>query len=129
MVYAPEEKLKMDRLMEIFADYVAASDEIDIAYTDKTGFVQLVIAENSDYFFFPIQGYDDMLQLFFYHILCDEVELALKRDPDLRNQTMDYSIPYERLRAILDTMDEDRDYAMDKLEKFIDHWKHHPYLP
>lgn len=129
MVYSPEEKIRMDCLLEAFGDYLAGSGEIDVAYSEKTGFVELVVEEGADHLFFPIKSFDDMLQFFFYSVLSEEVSLAEERNPDLTNATMDYSVPYERLRAIVATMDADRDYALGKLEEFIDYWKRQNLLP
>ena len=37
MVYTPEKKKRMERLLEVFSDYVAESQYLGIAYADKTG--------------------------------------------------------------------------------------------
>ena len=129
MIYTPEEKQRMDRLLEVFADYLANSTEIDVAYAKKTGYVELVIAENADYVYFPIENYDDMLQMFFYHVLCDEVKVACDRDPHLRNNTMDYKVPFERLCCILAPLGEAGTYERGELIKFIAHWKKQRQLP
>lgn len=129
MVYTPEEKRRMDALMLAFADYVAQSTEIDVAWSDKSGYVRLIIDDCADSVFFLIENFDDMLQMFFYDILADEVAAALRRDPALTNRTMDYSVPYQRLKRIVNTMDSDREYALKELDKFIETWKNQDLLP
>ena len=66
MVYAREEKERMDRLLAAFADYVESSDEMDVAYSPKSGYVRLITAEDADAVYFPIESYDAMLEMFFY---------------------------------------------------------------
>ena len=128
MRYTAEEKLKMERLLEAFGDYLAKNQDVDVAYSEKTGYVRLIIAECADAVFFPIQNYNEMLQMFFYDILCDEVSHALERNASLTNADMDYSAVRERLASILSTL-EDRDHAMSELDRFINTWKSHPLLP
>jgi hypothetical protein len=58
MVYTLEEKKKMDSVLQALAAYTAAHAEFDIAYSDKTGYVRLIIAEQADQVFFPLSGFD-----------------------------------------------------------------------
>lgn len=70
-----------------------------------------------------------MLEMFFYDVLSDEVDAAWEKDPDMINQTMDYSVPYKRLKTYVDAMGAEREYAQKKLDKFIAFWKNQEYLP
>lgn len=71
MVYTAEEKNRMDRVLEAFRAYVASSRSMDVAYSEKTGYVRLIIAEYADSVFFPIRTADEFLKMFFFDILFD----------------------------------------------------------
>lgn len=129
MVYTRKEKQKIDSLLMVFGDYLATNKNVDIAYSEKSGYVRLIIDECADSVFFKIESFDDMLEMFFYDVLSDEVDAAWRKDPNLTNQTMDYSIPYKRLKVYVDVMGPEREYAQKKLDTFITFWKNHEYLP
>ena len=107
MIYSSEEKLRMDRLLATFSDYVAHSQDIDIAYSDKSGFVRLIIEECADTVFFPITSFDDMLSMFLGDFLLNE-----------ETRVQDYQcIDYDRLRCRLTPrlsgLGEDSRYSLD----------------
>lgn len=62
MRYTQEEKKRMDRLIKAFEDYLNCNEEYDIAYSERSGYVLLVIAECGENLFFPIFGFEDMLR-------------------------------------------------------------------
>lgn len=43
MVYTQKEKQKIDNLLMVFGDYLAANKNVDIAYSEKSGYVRLII--------------------------------------------------------------------------------------
>ena len=117
MKYSPEEKLRMDRLLATFSDYVAHSQDIDIAYSDKSGFVRLIIEECADAVFFPITSFDDMLSMFLGDFLQDE-----------ETRVQDYQcIDYDRLRCRLTPrlsgLGEDSRYSLDFMDRYFAQWK------
>ena len=73
MVYSSEEKARMDRLVEAFSEYIAASPEFDIAYTEKSGYLWLVIAEDAERIYFPIRSFDEMLDMLFHDVLFEHI--------------------------------------------------------
>lgn len=73
MVYTIEEKKKMDDIARVFSQYVADSREIDLAYTEKTGYIRLIIEEYADPVFFPIADAEDLLEMFIYDNFEDEL--------------------------------------------------------
>lgn len=129
MVYTPEEKKRMDSLVECFGDYLRDSREIDVAYAEKSGYVRLITDENEESIYFPIQNYDQMLEMFFYDVVCDAVSAEMKRNPDLTNRTMDYSSAYRQIRKYVDKLAEDRDCALQKLDGFLASLKNAELLP
>lgn len=114
MVYTLEEKQRMDRLLHAFSDYVAQHEYIDIAYTDKTGFVQLSIGESTDYLYFTITGYDDMLTLFIdSHLLNEQSRVG----EDLK---IDYSHVRKLLSPAFATLGEDEKYCLRFMEEYFE---------
>lgn len=107
MVYTPEEKMKMDNVIQAFAEYTAASTEFDIAYSDKTGYVRLIIDEGADQFYFHLGGFDDLVDMFCMEIVSEEVEKQLKKNPLLENQDVDYDVIRLRLQCYIDAMEEE----------------------
>ena len=129
MVYRQEEMEWMKRVLGAFGDYVASSAQMDVAYSDKTGFVRLITAEDADWVYFPIESGDKMLEMFFFDILCDLSAEALAQNPELTNRELDYSAVARAIRPYLDRLDIDRDYGAAKLEAFIRKWQNQDKLP
>ena len=129
MVYTPEEKQRMDALMEAFSAELAANPEVDVVHSEKVGYVRLIIEEDADQVFFILEDFDNMLQMFFFDILSDEAWKAMERDRNLTNRTMDYELPRRRIQAVVDTMGPDRAYARKKLDVFIARCKNQDVLP
>lgn len=129
MVYTPDEKAKMDRLVECFRDYLQSSVEVDVAYAEKTGYVRLITDAHEESIYFPIESYDDMLRMFFFDIVCDSVSAQMKRNPKLTNKTMDYDIPYRQIRAYLENLGQDRENALNILDTMIANLKKDDLLP
>lgn len=129
MIPSPEEKARMDRLLEVFHSFIANNSDIDIVYSEKIGYVRLVIAENADSNYFPIQDFDELLQTLLFDVLCFQVDLALAKDPSLTNETMDYSSVQAYLTDFLNTLDQDHDYTIREMHSFLTKWKTCKYLP
>ena len=106
MVYTPEEKKKMDNAVHAFAEYTEANTEFDIAYSDKTGYVRLIIDEHADPFFFPLNDFDDLMDMFCMEIVYDEVKRQLELNPSLENRYVDYDSVRFRLQGYIDKMEE-----------------------
>ena len=129
MVYTPDEKAKMDRLVECFRDYLQNSVEVDVAYAEKTGYVRLITDAREESIYFPIESYDDMLKMFYFDIICDAVSDQMRRNPKLTNATMDYDIPYRRIRAYLENLGQDRETTLNILDTMIADLKKDDLLP
>lgn len=130
MVYTPEEKKKMDNVLHAFAEYTAANTEFDIAYSDKTGYVRLIIAEHADQVFFPLGGFDELVDMFCMEIVSEEVEKQLETNPLLENQDVDYDMIRLRLQGYIDAMEEAfHTQAAEVVNKHILKRAMSPYLP
>lgn len=119
MVYTQEEKMRMVQLLCIFADYVADSKEIDIAYSEKTGYVRLIIDEGADTVFFRIGNFDDMLIMFMSDIFMDFAESKMCS----KNRVNSILKAYQYLQNVLNTLEDNREYAQAKLDQFYEHIK------
>lgn len=129
MVYTKNEKERMERLLDAFADFLADSTEIDIAYSDKSGYVRLIIDECADSVFFRIPSFDDLLRMFTMDVVYNEVNKAWDLDHNLTNQTMNYELPRKRMQDYVSALDEDREYALSEIDKYIECWKNNDLLP
>lgn len=130
MVYTPEEKLKMDNVIQAFAEYTAASTEFDIAYSEKTGYVRLIIDECADSCFFPLSCFGELVDMFCMEIVSEEVRNQLEKNPFLDNQDVDYDMIRLRLQCYIDRMDEAyQTQTENRVNKYILKNAMSPYLP
>ena len=114
MIYAQEEKAKMDALLEAFRSYVDDHDHYDVVYSKKAGYLRVITGTGCDEIYFPITGFSDMMRMFTDDFLSDEEYRAghfLKRDYDHVRNLM---IPR------LDALGENRDEAYGIMEKTFD---------
>ena len=74
MIYSPEEKARMDTLLQVFRDYVNSVEQYDIVYSEKAGFIRICVGEGADQIYFSITGFDHMLRMFIDDFLMDEEE-------------------------------------------------------
>ena len=109
-----EEQAKMDLLLEAFRSYIDALEEYEIFYTKKRGYLRVIVDDNRDHIYFPIEGYADMLRMLVDDHLHDEevrVEHSLKLD-------------YDHVRSLLiprlDALGEYREEACAIMEKTMD---------
>lgn len=85
MRYTPVEKARMDALLAALAQPIAQSHEFDIAYSEKSGFLQLVIAPDAEQIYFPLENYDQLRRCLLFHLQSDGFsrEALLDLLPDL----------------------------------------------
>lgn len=120
MVYTTEEKRKMDSVLAAFADYTAASKEFDIAYSDKTGYVRLIIEECADHVFFPLQSFEKLVEMFCMEFIFAEVNEMFSGGKYPENMEVDYDRVRFRIQRYIDVMDEDyREQAENAVNRYI----------
>ena len=120
MVYTLEEKKKMDNLLAVFAEYTAQHEEFDIAYSDKTGYVRLIIAEHADAVFFKLENFDHLMEMFCMEVICAEVDKLQSQKPWLHNWDIDYTHIRSHMQCYIDRLDEAyRDQAEKILDRYI----------
>ena len=105
MVYTPEEKEKMDKLLEAFADYTAQHPDFDVAYSDKSGYVRLITADCADSLFFPLKDFNDLMEMFCTEIVFDIVEKLWRETPKLTNKDVDYRPIRQRIQRYINRLD------------------------
>ena len=91
MIYTQLEKEKMDALLEAFQSYVDAREDYDVVYSQKAGYLRVMVGESCDQIFFPITGFSDMMRMFADDFLSDEEE---RTDNCL-------TLDYDRVRTLL----------------------------
>lgn len=72
MKYLPEEKAKMDVLLQAFQSYVDRQEDYDVLYSRKAGYLRILTGESCDAIYFPITGFSDMVRMFTDDFLEDE---------------------------------------------------------
>ena len=64
MKYSPEEKEKMDMLLQAFQSYVDRQEDYDVLYSRKAGYLRIITGDSCDTIYFPIAGFADMVRMF-----------------------------------------------------------------
>ena len=98
MIYTQEEKAKMDAVLLTFQSYVDEREDYDVLYSEKAGYLRVLIGESCDAIYFPITGFADMVRMFTDDYLSDEEE----RIGHYPNQ--DYDCVRSVLIPMLDTL-------------------------
>ena len=130
MVYTQEEKKKMDNAIQVFAEYTAGHSEFDIAYSEKTGYVRLIIAEFADQIFFPLKDFDELMDMFCMEIISEEVKKQTENDPLLKNQDVDYVAIRSRLQSYIDKLEKSyQPQAMNVVDLHLLSNRMNMYLP
>ncbi len=106
MVYTPEEKRKMENVLQAFAQYTASSPDFDMVYSEKVGYVRMITAECADAIYFVIDDFESLVDMFCMDIVADAVQTALHNDPDIENSDMDYDAIRAEIQVYIDRIDE-----------------------
>ena len=121
MVYTPEEKKRMDALVKVFEGFIADSNEIDVVYSGKKGYVRLIVEESADSVYFPIKDFDDMMNMFMFDFFFNQMEADYSTEYGYAKTNL--KEPYDCLYVILDGLDDDREYALEILDNYLLHIK------
>ena len=122
MVYPKERGQMIDRIFKAFQHYIQEQNYFDIVYSEKIGYVWLLVDQPSDAVADVLDSPEAMLDSLFNDIINDVVF----------SPSNPYHIPnslilseYEetesrrRITAILETMGDDKDFCLDYLEKYL----------
>jgi hypothetical protein len=124
MVYTAEEKSRMDYLFTTFGDYIRGNKEFDIVYSEKLGYLSLVINRKSGIIedVDQLKDFDALLEEMFLQISNDV--LALKMigyHDDIELFPEEIVEVHRRVEPILNTMTQDRAYCLAKLDYYLEH--------
>ena len=105
MKYTQEQLSELNRVIEVFADYIHASKQLDLIYSEKFGYILLndVCTEEDDQDLIPIL-IDDAEEL------CDHLILE-KANEILRGKHV--------MRDLWDTTSRERELIADALEEYM----------
>lgn len=122
MPYSKEEKSRIDGLLEVFSDYIKGHYYFDIVYSEKVGYVRLVVAEDgSDMPPVFIGSYDELLEVLFNEVAVDVYQLKLEGPHFETSLTpLEQIETRKRLLSYIDKMGvEEKEYALEFLETFL----------
>ena len=115
MFYTAEEKSRMDYLLTTFGEYIRGNKEFDIVYSEKQGYLSLVINTNHGIIgdISPMKDFDALLEELFIQISNDVRSLKMvgyHDDIDLFPEEIVET--RHRLEPILNTTTQDREYCL-----------------
>lgn len=124
MIYVAEEKSRMDYLLATFGDYIRSNKEFDIVYSEKLGYLSLVINTKHGIIedVSPLKDFDALLEEMFLQISNDVRALKMvgyHDDIDLFPEEIVET--RRRVEPILNTMSQDREYCFAKLDYYLEH--------
>ena len=124
MIYAAEEKSRIDCLLNVFGEYIRSNKEFDIVYSEKLGYLSLVINTKHGIIedVSPLKDFDALLEEMFLQISNDVRALKMvgyHDDIDLFPEEI--AETRRRAEVILNTMSQDREYCLAKLDHYLEH--------
>ena len=114
----------MDYLLNIFGDYIRSNKEFDIAYSEKLGYLSLVINPKHGIIedVSPMKNFDALLEEMFFQISNDVLALKMVGYHDDIELFPEEMVELRRrVEPILNTMTEDREYCLAKLDYYLEH--------
>ena len=124
MIYAAEEKSRMDYLLNIFGEYIRGNKKFDIVYSEKLGYLSFVINTKKGIIeeLNPLRDFDALLNELFFQISGDVRDLKMigyHDDIDLFPEEIVET--RRRVEPILNTMAQDREYCIAALDYYLEH--------
>ena len=122
MRYTPEEKARMDRLMEIFGEYVQGSKTFEILYSEKVGFIYIDVFNDKPQGFDWIDDYEDLCENLCNEIMNDVRDLKLVGDHgSCWSSPVEIEEARRRITGYLDRIadEEDRAFCFEVMEAFL----------
>ena len=124
MIYAAEEKSRMDYLLATFGDYIRSNKEFDIAFSEKLGYLSLVINTKHGIIedVSPLKDFDALLEELFLQIGNDVLALKMSGYHDDIELFPEEMVELRRrVEPILNTMSQAREYCFAKLDYYLEH--------
>lgn len=114
MEYTQEEKLRIDRLVEAFQDFIREQNYFDIVYSEKLGYLRVIIQENEDDAVMRLDGFDTLLKS-----LIDDMLMEAEEAEGCVNK----AALRTALAPIFDRMGADSQYCKDLTEAYLTNWE------
>ena len=122
MIYTAEEKKRIDGLKETFSDYIRSNKDFEIVYSEKFGYLSMYIYKGVPEGFKLLESFDAFLEEMFHNISSDVRALNMvgyHDDIDLFPEEI--VVTRQRAEKILNTMSQDREYCLERLDYYLEH--------
>ena len=106
MIYTQAEKEKMDTVLKAFQSHIDRQEDYEILYSQKAGYLRVMVGESCDNIFFPVTGFAHLIQMFTDDFIFHEKECFL-----CQYEKEDYDNVRSKMTPILDTLGEYREEA------------------
>lgn len=123
MVYTAHEKHTLDKILDVFNDYIQQHDSFDIVYSEKIGYIKLQVQRTSDAMPEVINTPESLLGILFNEIINDVI--FSPDNPQQHHERMTMT-EYEetesrrRITAFLEAMDgTERSHYLNYLDTYI----------
>ena len=122
MIYTAEEKKRMDYLLATFWDYIQSNKRFDIVYSEKLGYIVMNIDKDEIQVLLQIKNFDELLKNMFNQISDDVLALNLVGyHDDIELFPEEMVEVRRRAEEILNTMTQDREYCLERLDYYLEH--------
>lgn len=121
MVDTLKEKQRMDELVEAFRGYIREQNYFDIVYSEKIGYLRIVLAENADETVIRLGSFDEILETLIDDMLMEEAEKLPKTAIEPDYQSIDLEKVRGRLLEIFENLQE-KAYCTAVMERQLTQW-------
>lgn len=124
MIYTPEEKLKLDDILMAFSSYIQENNYFDILYSDRVGYVRMVIDpdEEEEEEVIRIETAAHLLDVLFNEIINDIV-FASENDHgerfDSKLSEQEEKESRRRITAILEKMGKEKEKYLNLMDQYL----------
>lgn len=126
-MYTAQEQQRMERVIAAFRKYIDGNEVFDICNSKKIGYFHMYIGKKHGPIYPPkrIEGVDALLDRLFLEVSEDVRELKLtgEYNDDRELFPIEIEETRSRLLAILNTLEEDKEYCIARMEHFLEHEK------
>lgn len=121
MIYLPDEKQRMDNILEAFHDYISNHTFFDIVYSDKVGYFRIQVHDPDGEGLMVIHSVDKLLDVLFNEVIND-IRFDGKNEEHYFSELSEAETEEARRRIteILKKLGEDADYYLDFLGTYLE---------
>ena len=118
MYYEPKVKKRIELIVNAFRGYWEPTKDIDVVYSDKIGFIGIMVPDLTTYHFDSVESVTD----FFFN----QMAIDIKRE-DVEGCIYSYELKtYEKIRLrsqvapYIELMGDEKDFALQYLDNFVE---------